>query len=1456
MASGTASFSFARWRRLCWQLLAVILVLFALSVSLIRGLLPKLDDIRQDVVGYLQQEYGITVQVGSLAAQWQAFGPALTVNHLVLPPQQGLPVTLIISRVQLKLDFWQTLLTASPQIEDVLFDKVDVALDIDQLHRLSGTESSANMDWLYRLLLAQLERFSMQRVKLQLLSQRHDYRPIYLKKLYWLNRDNRHRGQGSLHLDADASKHELLDLRFDLRGDGNRPDSITGQIYLAARGLDLGEWASRRSNPFNPKEALPLTGVVNLQAWLDVSRRQIDSGYIAFSPSYLQWQLNGQQQKFSIQSGALSWQPEADGWQLQTRQLKLATNDQPWPDPHWVVRQQGQQLYAHSDPLLAQRLLPLLPLIPGITLDELYGWQQMQPKGNIGPVALYWTLESTPRIQAQLQQLSWRARGALPGMSPLDATLGWQAGKLYFMLPQQQLTADFNGGFKQPITATLSPLSGVYDTADSTLLLPGLQLDNPDIALQADTRLSIAGQPFLSLAASLQLKNAARAQYYFPLHSMDKDLVAYLSQALTRGHSQDAKVLWHGYLADFPYQDHSGIFQAGFTLDDASFAFQPDWPAVQPLTLGALFQNNAMALTIEQGKLLAVDVSGAQVDIATLGEHSVLTVKGDIHTHGQVATELMQHSALKDTVGATLDAVQVRGALDAKLDLAIPLYDGGTSRLNGQINLRQNQIRVTAPGIVLDGVDGVIGFANDKVSSDKLTAKVFGQPVILDFATAPQGTDYGLSLNASGSVDTRSLPITLHNPLSEYYQGRSDWQGRLTMMFDDTGYRLQARVDSDLHGMALTLPVPFAKPADTVRPLQVEVVGDNKQTGLGLRLGQQAEFWGGFDPCRSGMSHYDLLLGRLFRPGDTLGHQGGHIWLDLDKMALDNWLPVIHSFVPAPSAPSALQEPSATLELAASPNSSAQQAQPTHEGAQTFQAQPTLPAQQLSIKPNAAAQQVNKAVSAISTATANVNLAIHQDAKENVAAQSAVSVADNKADSPVTDNTANAVDTDSAAFPSLKSISGSVKQLNLLGQTLTDVALSVQPTDNAWRISADSHQFAGHVDFYPDWHSQGLKLVASRLYLSPITSSSDTQSDASKTDNADAIDAGAETKGADLAEHAVDLPPLALDVDDFRYDNKPLGHLVLQGSPDNQGYVLQTLSLHSPQASLTGSGRWLYQGSNNITQLDLRLSSGNFDELTQVLGIDPGVKDAPLELTASLNWQGAPYDFAISRFSGDVTFALGKGHLSQISDKGARIFSLFSLDSLLRKLSLDFSDVFGKGLYFNSFGGTLQIDNGVVSTTDTEMDAIAGNMKVRGFTDLRTDSLNYDIRFVPQLASSVPTVVLLSTSAWTLGLGAFALTKVLEPVIEVISEIRFRLTGTLSDPKLEEVERKSKEIEIPESVLPKAPAQRPQEAPQDHPGTSAKVIPITQGGQYAGESAAVSEQPRYSGQSDFYRQAA
>ncbi|MGI2260211.1 YhdP family protein [Shewanella sp. GXUN23E] len=1323
------SSAFARFSRLCGQLLAVALILFALTVSLIRGLLPQLDNVRQDLVQMLEADYGIRVEVGQLEAQWQAFGPALTVRDLVLPVQDKLPLTLDVEQVQVKLDFWESLVTLSPQIEDVLFDGVRVQLDLERLKQLSAAQQgSANLDWLYRLLLEQLQQFSISRLSLELRSPTEDLSPIFLQDLHWLNTNGRHQGQGALYLDKDASDKERLTLMFDLKGDGNRPDSIRGQAYLAAQALDLGEWASRRPNPYDPKASLPLEGVVNLQAWLELGQRRITSGIVAFAPSYLEWQLNQQKQQFSIQGGELSWVPSEQGWQIFSKDLQLETNGQAWPDPQLSLIRQGDALSLHTAPLLAQRLLPLLPLIPGISLDELHQYQQMAPHGEIGPLSLYWPLAQSPRVQLALEQLQWSATESVPGLSGLTATLGWQDGKLYFALPAQPLTVDFNGGFSQPLTFDLQPLKGQFDSASQTLLLPNLVLDNADLHLVANTRLELADQPLLALAADVNIKNAAHADRYYPIDAMGQDLVDYLSEALIKGESKDAKVVWNGELSRFPYDDHSGVFQAGFHLNKAEFEFQPDWPAVTELDLYALFENARMDIWVQNGKLLNVSAKGAHVFIPDMGEHTELGVKADLRTAARHGVAVINASPLKDTVGSTLDVVQLAGDIGVKLDLTIPFYDGASEQILGSVQLKDNPLYVSSPGIALTNVSGEVAFHNDRVTAQGLQAKLYRQPLQLSFTSESRGKDYALDLDLSGYWRLNKLPEELDNPLSDYYHGRADWAGKLTMIFDDGGYRLQARVGSNLTGVTLDLPAPFNKAADTKLPLNIELVGDNRETNLGIRIGKKAEFWGGFNSkSGSGLAHYDLLLGRLFQPGDALSKQQGHIQLALAQADMDEWMPIIEGFLPAADTVINLEGE----DIAATPRGDG--AAPTQHSA----------------------------------------------------------------------------DTSSSLFPPLQSIAGDIGELQLLGQTLTHLKLLAAPTDNAWRIQGESPQFAGHVDFYPDWSTQGIKLVASRLYLSSQTGQQQ------QTDG--------ETLGG------THLPPLAADVDDFRFDDKPLGHLVLQGTPAPEGYEIQTLSLSSPAATLNGKGKWLHGDGRNLTDISLTLKADNFDALTERLGIDPGVKESSLMLTANLNWQGAPYDFTVASLNGDVRFDLGKGHMSQISDKGARIFSLFSMDSLLRKLSLDFSDVFGKGLYFNSFGGTLQIDNGVVKTTDTEMDAVAGNMKVRGYTDLRTESLNYDISFVPQLASSVPTVVLLSTSAWTLGVGAFALTKVLEPVIEVISEIRFRLTGTMSDPKLEELERKSKEIEIPESVLPRRQATEPA-------GTESSVSPQSSSGQSSTQS--------------------
>lgn len=1322
--------------RLCWQSVAIILVVFALGVSLFRGLLPKLDQVRQELVSYIEQEYQVTVQLSELTAEWQAFGPAVTIKKLVLPPQENLPLTLIVENVHVKLDFWQTLVSASPQIENVIFEGVDIALDLDKLNQSTTVVDTAesatkevNLDWVYQLMLEQLERFSITDVTLQLISQAHKYRPIHVNNLRWRNRDDSHRAQGQLYLDKNASEVERLSLSIDIDGNGYQPDSLEGQIYLAANSLDLGEWASRQVNPYDNKRTLPLEGVVNLQAWADFSDRQITSATVAFNPSWLQWQLNGEQQKFEIQGGQLNWAPTELGWHLASANLAFATNQTPWPALNLAVNKRDDHIRASLNELDTQVLLPLLPLLPGMGLNGLNSWQAMAPHGAIKDLKLDYQLGQPLLLAVNAQQLAWKYANGIPGSAPIDLQLGVRGDNLYVSAPAQDYIIDFDTGFERPIELQGEAFSVKYVLGDAALIAPKLVFRNDDIAIDAGLKMQFDQTAHLSLLADVDVKDAANAKYYFPKHGMSESLIDYLEGGIKAGNSDDATVVWQGALADFPYQDNSGVFQAGFSLKQARYQFQPDWPEVTDLSLDALFENAAMDIWVNKGQLLDVAADGAHVAIASMSHETVLTVRADLHTAGDAAKEVLIRSPLKNSVGATLKVVQVQGDVDGKLDLTIPLYEGGIADIKGTVSFSDTPVYIAEPGVQLDGVTGQVYFVNDVVTGEAIQAKLFEQPVSLSFDTGKLNNNYGLNLDMQGSWQLESLPKILDNPLKDYYQGQANWQGVMTLIFDPLGYRIQAQVDSDLEGVSLTLPGEFAKRVDSKRRLSFELIGDNKQSSLGAKLGEQLEFWGGFNEESSGqLAHFDLLLGRTFKPGDQLRRKQGHLALDLPETDLAPWLPIIRGFIG--------DIPTSTLATDAA---------------------------------------MADALGSDENLDTDESLAIDDSLAQDLAVQQVVAP-------------------QQGFFPPLVSIDGRMQQLSVFGLPMTDLSLQASPTDHGWRFEGVSNEFDGRVDFYPDWSSQGLKIVAKHFDFSPVIKKSEENTIPSDT-------------------VLSNLPPLAVDVDEFSLYGKQLGHLVLQGTPAGGDYQIQTISLNTPGIALKGKGAWLNSEHQNLTEFDLDLQAKKFDEVSERLGIDPGLKEAPLDLQAKLSWIGTPYGFSLETLNGQVDYKLGKGHLSEVSDKGARIFSLFSLDSLLRKLSLDFSDVFGKGLYFDSFSGTLRLDDGVVKTTDSEMQAVAGNMRVRGYTDLTTESLNYDIRFVPKLASSVPTVVLLSTGGWTFGLGAFALTKVLEPVIEVISEIRFRLTGTMSEPKLEELERKSKEIEIPESALPEHLRKKTPQAP-------------------------------------------
>ena len=167
-------------------------------------------------------------------------------------------------------------------------------------------------------------------------------------------------------------------------------------------------------------------------------------------------------------------------------------------------------------------------------------------------------------------------------------------------------------------------------------------------------------------------------------------------------------------------------------------------------------------------------------------------------------------------------------------------------------------------------------------------------------------------------------------------------------------------------------------------------------------------------------------------------------------------------------------------------------------------------------------------------------------------------------------------------------------------------------------------------------------------------------------------------------------------------------------------------------------------------------------------------------------------------FARQVDTKLGKGVISDVSG-AARLLGLFSLDSIIRKMQLDFSDVFDKGMAFDSISGSGELSQGIFVTNNIKMDAVAGEMTIKGLADLNTRTVDAEVNFVPDITSGIPVLTAFAVTPQT-ALYVLAITTVISPVVEVFTQVNYEVKGPLDSPTVKELSRSKGEFKLPEKL--------------------------------------------------------
>jgi len=285
-----------------------------------------------------------------------------------------------------------------------------------------------------------------------------------------------------------------------------------------------------------------------------------------------------------------------------------------------------------------------------------------------------------------------------------------------------------------------------------------------------------------------------------------------------------------------------------------------------------------------------------------------------------------------------------------------------------------------------------------------------------------------------------------------------------------------------------------------------------------------------------------------------------------------------------------------------------------------------------------------------------------------------------------------------------------------------------------------------------------------------------------------------------LDAQPLSIPALDIVVDDFEMRGKRLGRLDIEainrGIANRDGareWQLAKLNLTMPEAQLNATGTWGDATTSSTTAMrraamSFTLTLGDSGAFLERLGMGRVVRGGKGSLAGDVSWPGSPFSPDYAKMTGQVKVAIDSGQFLKAGPGAARLLSVLSLQSLPRRLSFDFRDLFAEGFVFDNVVGDVRISEGRASTNNLRMRGTAAAVLMEGSADIVNETEDVRVVVVPEINAGTASLAFAVINP-AIGLGTFLAQYFLRKPLMAASTREFRVTGPWDDPKVERVER-------------------------------------------------------------------
>ena len=367
------------------------------------------------------------------------------------------------------------------------------------------------------------------------------------------------------------------------------------------------------------------------------------------------------------------------------------------------------------------------------------------------------------------------------------------------------------------------------------------------------------------------------------------------------------------------------------------------------------------------------------------------------------------------------------------------------------------------------------------------------------------------------------------------------------------------------------------------------------------------------------------------------------------------------------------------------------------------------------------------------------------------------------------------------------------KELTVEGRKLNNVVVGGSREGLNWRANIDATELNGYVEFRQAGGPGGGRVYArlARLSLAPAT---------------------ANEVEALLDEQPANIPALDIVVDDLELRGKKLGRVEIDAVNRNvnaaardsaREWRLNKLNVTLPEAVLTASGNWAAPAVTDAaalpvsgrggaerrrTSMNFRLDVTDSGELLKRFGMGDLIRRGKGRLEGQIGWAGSPLSLDYPSLGGQFNVNMESGQFVKAEPGIAKLLGVLSLQSLPRRLTLDFRDVFSEGFAFDFVRGDVNIRQGIAQTNNLQMSGVNAAVLMEGRADISRETQDLKVVVVPEINAGTASLIATVINP-AIGLGTFLAQLFLRrPLMEAATQ-EFHIDGTWADPKISKVDR-------------------------------------------------------------------